>query len=255
MSQTTRWSALGVVLLFMLALVSAQNPSSYSIANPSSGLIQSNASQYSQYYQMISGPAPSNKISAPEQYDITGHSPNTVYLTMQNQAVLYSRYQANANNSGNALWIQGTTDWAQYAVVPQGSIVPLIAISRTEGIGNLNFKNYDGQIYNLNFYFYPNNHMTFYADNPGRYVMYFVSGNMSSNPVVIDVTGMYTPPSNYLPNPTTYPSPATYNSAYSSPYFYNNPQAALDLADIARANEKLYSDYYSSSAYYWLNIP
>jgi hypothetical protein len=248
MSQAIRWSALGIVLLVMLTLVSAQSPSMYSVANPSSGLVQSNASQYSQFYQMISGPAPSTKISAPEQYDITGHTPNNVYLTMQNQAVPYSRYQANMNYSGNALWIQGTTDWAQYAVVPQGSIVPLIATSHLEGIGNLNFKDYDAQIYNYNFYFYPNNHLTFYADNPGRYIMSFVSGNKSSNAVVIDVTGTYTPPSNYLP------TPMTYNSAYN-PYSYNNPQAALDLADIARANQRLYNDYYSNSAYYWLNVP
>ena len=248
MSQTIRWFALGIVLLVLLTLASAQAPSTYSIANPSSGLVQNNASQYSEYYQMISGPAPSNKISAPEQYDITGHTPNNVYLTMQNQAVPYSRYQASTNLSGNTLWIQGTTDWAQYAVVPQGATVSLIAISHVEGIGNLNFKDYDGQIYGNNFYFYPDSHLTFYADKPGRHVLSFVSGNESSNAVIIDVTGTYIPPSNYLP------TPMTYNSAYN-PYSYNNPQAALDLADIARANQRLYNDYYSNSAYYWLNMP
>ena len=248
MPQTIRWFTLGIALLVMLTLASAQTPSMYSVANPSSGLGQSNASQYSQFYQMLSGPAPSNKISAPEQYDITGHTPNNVYLTMQNQAVPYSRYQASTNLSGNTLWIQGTTDWAQYAVVPQGSTVSLIAISTVEGIGNLNFKDYDGQIYGNNFYFYPDSHLTFYADNPGRYTLSFVSGNKSSNAVVIDVTGVYTPPSNYLP------TPMAYNSAYN-PYSYNNPQAALDLAGIERANQKLYNDYYSNSAYYWLNMP
>ena len=248
MSQIIRCFALGIALLVMLTLVSAQTPSMYSVGNPSSGSVQSNASQYSQFYQMVSGPAPSNKISAPEQYDITGHTPNNVYLTMQNQVVPYSRYQASTNLSGNTLWIQGTTDWAQYAVVPQGSIVPLIATSHIEGIGNLAFKDYDGQIYGNNFYFYPDSHLTFYADNPGRYTLSFVSGNKSSNAVVIDVTGVYTPPSNYLP------TPMTYNSAYN-PYSYNNPQAALDLADTAIANQKLYNDYYSNSAYYWLNMP
>ena len=248
MSQTIRLFTLGIALLVMLTLASAQTPSMYSVGNPSSGSVQSNASQYSQFYQMVSGPAPSNKISAPEQYDITGHTPNNVYLTMQNQAVPYSRYQASTNLSGNTLWIQGTTDWAQYAVVPQGSIVPLIATSHIEGIGNLAFKDYDGQIYGNNFYFYPDSHLTFYADKPGRYTLSFVSGNKSSNAVVIDVTGVYTPPSNYLP------TPMTYNSAYN-PYSYNNPQAALDLADTAIANQKLYNDYYSNSAYYWLNMP
>ena len=78
MSQTIRWFSLGIALLVMLTLVSAQSPSMYPVANPSSGLGQSNGSQYSQFYQMISGPAPSNKISAPEQYDIAGHTPNNV---------------------------------------------------------------------------------------------------------------------------------------------------------------------------------
>lgn len=251
MSHTIRWFSLGIALLVMLTLVSAQSPGMYSVTNPSSGLGQSNGSQYEQFYQMISGPAPSNKISAPEQYDIAGHTPNNVYLTMQNQAVQYSRYQASTNLSGNTLWIQGTTDWAQYAVVPQGSTVPLVAISYVEGIGNLNFKDYDGQIYNYNFYFYPDNQLTFYADRPGRHVLSFASGNVSSNAVVIDVTGVYTPPNNNLP------TPITYYSAYNNPYAYN-PQAALDLADIARANQKLYGNdlnNWNFGTYSWLNAP
>lgn len=252
MSQTIRWFALGIALLALLTLASVQAQSAYSIANPSSGLVQNNASQYSQYYQMTSGPAPSNKISAPEQYDITGHTPNTVYLTTQNQAVPYSRYQTSGNYAGISLWIQGTTDWAQYAVVPEGATVSLIAISPVEGTGNLNLMDYDGQMYNYNFYFYPNNRLTFYADRPGRYVLSFAGGNKSSNSVVIDVTGNYVPPSNYMPTPTTYNS--AYNLAYN-PYVYNKPQAALDLADIARANQKLYNDYYGNSAYYWLSAP
>ena len=63
MSQTVRSFAFGIALLVMLTLVSAPSPSIYPVANPPSGLVQSNASQYSQFYQMTSGPAPSNKIS------------------------------------------------------------------------------------------------------------------------------------------------------------------------------------------------
>lgn len=251
MSQTIKWFALGIALLVSLTLVSAQSPNITSIANPGFGLVQNDASQYSQYYQTVSGPAPSNKISAPEQYDITGHTPNNVYLTMQNQAVPYLRYQANTNYSKNTLWIQGSTDWAQYAVVPQGSTVQLVAISHVEGIGNLNFKDYDGQMYNYNFYFYPDNQLTFYADKPGRHVLSFASGNMSSNAVVIDVTGIYTPTNNNLP------TPITYYSAYSNPYAYN-PQAALDLADVARSNQRSYGNDVSNwyfGTYAWLNAP
>jgi hypothetical protein len=250
MSQTIRWFTLGIALLALITMVSAQYPSSNSISNPTYGLVQGNNSQYSQYYQMLSGPAPSNLISAPEPYDIAGHSPNMVFLTTQNQAVLYSRYQANTNYTGNTLWIQGTTDWAQYAIVPQGATVSLIAISPVEGIGNLIFKDYDGQIYGNNFYFYPDNHLTFYADKAGRHILSFVSGNKSSNAVVIDVTGAYTPPSNYLP------APIAYFSGFNNPYY--NPQASLALADITKANQNLYGNDYSSwyfGANAWLNAP
>jgi hypothetical protein len=191
-----------MVLATLLTLVSAQAPIIYPVDNQSSGLVQSNASQYSHFYQMISGPAPSNKISAPVRFDILGHTPTTVFLTNENNAVPYSRYQSNINNTtGNSLWIQGTKDWAQHAVVPQGSTVSLIAISPVKGIGNLNFKDSDGQMYNYSFYFYSNSRLTFYADKPGRYELSLVSGNMSSNAVVIDVTGMYNPPSNNLSTP------------------------------------------------------
>jgi hypothetical protein len=43
------------------------------------------------------------------------------------------------------------------------------------------------------------------------------------------------------------------NSEYYNPYTYNDPQAALDLADIAGSNQKLY-DYDSSDWNYWANL-
>ncbi len=42
-------------------------------------------------------------------------------------------------------------------------------------------------------------------------------------------------------------------SEYYNPYAYNDPQAALDLADIARANQMLYN-YDSSDWEYWANL-
>jgi len=189
MSQSIGLFGLVFAILIPLALVSAQiqtiSPSL--TVNHNSRLVQSNASQYSQYYQMVSGPAPSNRFSAPEQYDIRDHAPHMV-LTTQNQAAPYSRYITNTKYSGNSLWIQGKMNWTQYAVVPQGSIVPLLAISATKGIGSLNFMDRDEQMYKYNFYFYPKSHMTFYADKTGWNVFSFACGNMSSNTVIIYVT-------------------------------------------------------------------
>lgn len=250
MDKKIRFFGSGIAVFVMLALALAQAQSVSTNAPTNSGLVQSNASQYSQYYQIASGSAPSNKISAPEEYDISDHTPNTVYLTTQNQAVPYSRYQTNTKNAVNSLWIQGTSNWAQYAVVPQGSVVSLLAVSPVEGIGNLNFMDYDGQMYNYNFYFYPESHMTFYADKAGRHVISFATGNKSSNAIIIDVTGTYTAPSNYLP------TPATSYSTYSNPY--NNPPSELALQELERANQMQYNYGTNDWEYYanlYLNSP
>lgn len=173
-------------------------PSGYSAAMPTTA--QNTASQYSQYYQMLSGPAPSTHISVPVEYNIAGSYPSTVYFSNQMQPVNYATYQSNPMyTQSNSLWIQGTNSWTQYAVVPQGATVPLIAITPSGGTGNLYFMDATGLTYTYNYYFYPYSQMTFYADVPGRHTIYFVVNGKTSNQVVIDVTGTYVPPTNYYP--------------------------------------------------------
>jgi hypothetical protein len=161
-------------------------------------------SQYSQFYTMPTGPAPSTHISTPQQFEIVGSTPSTIYFSNQMQPVPYSQYQSNPTYTGsNSLWIKGATAWTQYAIVPMGAIVSLLAISPSGGSGTLNFVDADGQTYSYNYFFYPNSLFTFYADKPGRHLISFVINGKSSNQVTIDVTGTYTP-SNYLP-PRYYP--------------------------------------------------
>lgn len=173
--------------------------------NVSMGVGQVNASagnvaQYSQFFTTPTGAVPTTHISAPAQFDIAGRIPITVLLGTQGQVVSYNVFQSNPANAGNSyLWIQGTTEWTQYAVVPQGAIVQLIAIPPTPGNGILYLIDTDGQVYPDNYYFFPYSQMTFYADKPGRHVLYFVVNGKVSNNVIIDVTGTYTPPSNYMP--------------------------------------------------------
>ncbi len=171
--------------------------SGYPTATPST----QSANQYSQYYTMTTGSAPSTHISAPTQIDIVGMVPANLYLSTQNQEVPYSQYMSNPANTGmNSLWIQGATSWAQYATVPQGASISLIAISSTGGSGYLNEIHPDGTMYNSNFYFYPgSSRMNFYADTIGRHILSFVINGKVSNTVIIDVTGTYVPPSNYMP--------------------------------------------------------
>jgi hypothetical protein len=170
--------------------------------------------QFAEYYTMPA--APSNHISAPEEYRILDKVPSYLFFGSQMQPVPYTTYVFNQSNmTGNALWIQGSTNWTQYAAVPQGATVTLIAASPIGGSGYLNFIDSDGQTYRDGYYFFvPYSKMTFYADKPGRHMLSFNVGNDVSNSVTIDVTGSYIPPSNYMPpsfNPSTYPGTQSFN--------------------------------------------
>jgi len=248
---------LALILLACLSGVQGQysTPTSgYSAAAPSATQNNAQYTQYSQYYTMNTGPAPNTHISVPQQYNITSIMPTTVYFSNQMQPVPFSMYKSNPTYLRNdSLWIKGSTDWSQYAVVPVGANVTLLAISATGGSGILNLVDANGQTYSYNYFFYPNSsRLTFYADAPGRHTMSFVVGGISSNPVVIDVTGTvtmtYTPTSNYYPPTINYPG------SYS-PYYYTGPQAALDLADVNKANQKAYSDYWNYGISPVLNAP
>ncbi len=150
---------------------------------------------------MGSGAVPSYHVSTPEQVSIIGSLPSTVYLSNQMQPVNYATYQSSA--PANSLWIQGTGSWSQYASVPQGSTVPLIAMTSVPGNGYLTFTDASGQTYTYNYYFYPTSRLTFYADLPGRHILSFTVNGVTSNQIIIDVTGTYMP-NNYLP-PRYYP--------------------------------------------------
>lgn len=153
---------------------------------------------YSEYYSMIGGPAPAYHVSFPVQFDITGNMPSDVYFSSQQQPVPFSSYQSGpAYNTSITLWIQGKASWTQYAAVPRGSTVSLIAVSPMGGSGNLVLTDASGQVSNYNYYFYPYSQLTFYADRPGRNTLSFTTGGAASNAVVIDVMSIYTPQSSY----------------------------------------------------------
>ncbi len=210
-----------LILLACLSGVQGQysTPTSgYSTAAPVSGAVQT--SQYSQFYQMLNGPVPSNHIGVPQQYDIIGNLPSTVLFSNQGQPVSYSQYASSPSFTGaSSLWIQGSTSWTQSVVVPQGATVNLLAITPTAGSGYSNFMDADGQTYTYNYYFYPYSLMTFYADKPGRHIISFVVNGMVSNQVIIDVTGTYVPPTDYLP-PAYYPGYYGYYPGYFGGFDY-----------------------------------
>ena len=176
--------------------------------------------QYSQFYTMASKPTPNNPIGAPQQFEIAGNMPSTLYFGEPIQSVPYAQYLSNTTyTEANTLWIKGETAWTQYAVVPQGAIVSLFAISPTGGSGLLAFEDSDGQTYSHNYLFYPSSIFTFYADTIGRHIISFTINGQASNQVVIDVTGTYAQPSNYISPTNYYPGyyPWDYYPGYYAP--------------------------------------
>lgn len=156
--------------------------------------------QYAQYYRMDEGAATQQQA---EQYSIAGQQPSTLYVGGQQQmAIPYNQAQAYATfTGGNALWIQGTNSWTQYAQVPQGSYLSLIATTSRGGNGYLYEIYPNNRLERSSFYFYsPYTRINFYADTIGQHILLFSLNNQVSNGVIIDVTG-------YTPGPAPGPGP------------------------------------------------
>ncbi len=145
--------------------------------------------QASQYYS--TGPASNAHITAPQPFVTEGNTPSTVYFGQQQQPVAYSQYQSTPS-TGNTLWIKGSDSWTQYAEVPQGAVVTLLALSSTGGSGSINEIHPNGQTYSYNYHFYPTSQLTFDADAPGRYTLSSVVAGQESNQVIIDVKRQHT---------------------------------------------------------------
>ena len=197
---------LAIIVLACLFGVQGQlqvTPSNgYSTAAPPSAA--QNPLQYSQSYTMSPVSA---HISAPVKTAIVGKTP----VPYSNTIIPY-------------MWIQGTGSWAQ---VPQGATVTLLAISPAGANGYLS-EILNGATYNSNFYFYPNNQLTFYADTIGQHTLSFSVNGQSSNQVVIDVVGgTYTQPSNnpVYTQPTNYPGYYPWN--YYPGYYVPSPSLVV----------------------------
>jgi hypothetical protein len=180
-------------------------PSAYSTT---SSPAPSTVSQYSQYYSMT---GQKTHITAPQKYQVTGNMPSTLYFSGQQQAVPYSQYQSYATyTGGNSLWIQGATSWTQYATVPQGASLSLLAISATGSNGYLYEIYPNGQLMTNYYYFFPGyNVINFYADTIGPHILLFSINGQVSNAIVINVVQYY-PPTYQQPS---YPMSGSYPSS------------------------------------------
>ncbi|HEX7445616.1 MAG TPA: hypothetical protein VF300_04425 [Methanothrix sp.] len=172
--------------------------------------------QYSEYYTMPTGPKPAAHIIAPQKYAIESRTPAMVYFGNQMQAVQYSQYLSNPiYKQSNSLWIQGSTSWSQYAEVPQGAVLSIIAISATGGNGYLYEIYPDGKSSSNNYYFFPGaNLIGFYADTVGQHTLLISVNGQASNEIVIDVVGS---------QPPAYQQPIYQQPTYQQPGYYSQP--------------------------------
>ncbi len=213
--------------------------SNMSSANMRNDPPQNDISMYSQYYRMMGGSAPKKHITEPQNYQMKNIESFIVHFNVPNYAMPsmpyqnyampsqyqtytmpYSQYQQNyaTYTGGNSLWIQGATSLTQYAAVPQGSSLSLIAISQTGGNGYLYEIAPGNRLIANSYYFYPYNQMDFYADTIGQHILLFIIDDKVSNAVVIDVVGSsgYQQPSYQQPgyNQQSYNQPSYQQPGY-----------------------------------------
>jgi len=148
---------------------------------------QSDFQKFSQYYSP-SVEEPAQQLSAPAKVSLSEVEPDTLYFGSQQKSISYSQYKSNALSTGtNSLWIAGSTSWTQYAVVPLGSELNLIAISPSGGNGRLYEIYPDGTLFTNSYSLYPYNQMGFYADEVGEHQLFFNINGQPSNVIVIYV--------------------------------------------------------------------
>jgi hypothetical protein len=197
-----------VLIIYLMGCVSAINGQSGVVTQP-----EETVSQYSQFYTMPTGPVTGTHITAPQNYAIQSRTPTTVYFGNKMQAVPYFQYQGYATyTGGNSFWIQGSTSWTQYAVVPQNSLLSFIATSSTGGNGYLYEIYPDGSLSKNNNNFFPGyNQIGFNADTVGQHILLFAINGQVSNTIVIDVVS-YQPP--------VYQQPIYQQPSYVPPIYY-----------------------------------
>jgi hypothetical protein len=147
---------------------------------------------YREYYTTTVSavmPVVSEAVSSPVQYNITGRTPTGVYYR-NGQWLSYAAYANSRLTQSNDLWISGQTNWTQYAAIPVGSSLQLLASVPSGGMGSL-FKLIQTNAVSTDYMIIQFNpgycSMSFIAGQTGRHMLYFVVNNQPSNLVIIDV--------------------------------------------------------------------
>jgi hypothetical protein len=98
-----------------------------------------------------------------------------LYFGITQKAVPYTRYQTYATQLGmNSLWIKGPLSWIQYAMIPRGASLSLVATSHGGGFGYLYEVYPDDTLTKNGYSFYNYNQIGFYTDRVGQHLLFFV---------------------------------------------------------------------------------
>jgi len=159
---------------------------------------------YKEYYATTGNPVSGGIVSTPNKFNIAEETPSSVYYG-SGQGLAYSQYASMVPSKANDLWIAGETNWTQYAAIPLGASLQLVANVPVAGAGGFYeaIQNDTASMKYKTYQFYLGyNSMSFSAERPGRYMLYFVVNNQPSNVVIIDVfaldqTGQNPAPSSY----------------------------------------------------------
>ena len=139
-------------------------------------------------YHSTAKPTTGGIISNPAKFDITDRAPSVVYYG-GGAGLPYSQY-ASLSSKSNDLWIQGTNNWTQYAVVPVGTWLQLVAhlpVSGTAGFYETVQTDAVSSKYMTYQFNTGYNSMSYYAESAGRHMLYFVVNSQPSNVVIVDV--------------------------------------------------------------------
>ena len=83
-------------------------------------------SPFTEYYVTSGTPIVGGIISNPTKFDIAERTPTIVYYGA-GVGLPYTQYVSTMPSNTNDLWVQGTTNWAQYVVTPVGTWIQLVA--------------------------------------------------------------------------------------------------------------------------------
>ncbi|MGC9515836.1 hypothetical protein [Methanocrinis sp.] len=121
------------------------------------------------------------------------------------EPLVSSDYQTHAGGEG--LWILGTSSWTEYAIVPKGAYLRLLAYSPGGGWADFYDITPKSRLVQRSYDLYPGySQLTFHAEEVGRYVILFSAGDKMSNAVIVDVRRGTWPVSPPGPEPPSYGS-------------------------------------------------